>query len=96
MSSATRIGDKCTGHDACPPRPLIEGSANVFVNGRRAGRLGDSYTTHSCDEHPPHTGVIAAGSKTVYINGKSAGRVGDAVSCGGSVGEGSSNVFIGG
>jgi len=36
------------------------------------------------------------GSSSVYINGKAAGRIGDPVSCGGTVAEGSSNVFIGG
>nr|DAL27908.1 MAG TPA_asm: Baseplate wedge protein [Caudoviricetes sp.] len=40
--------------------------------------------------------MIASGSASVFINGKAAGRVGDPVSCGGTVAEGSSNVFIGG
>lgn len=93
--NSTRIGDLNTGHDACPPVELIEGSSNVFINGRRAGRVGDSYASHSCDIHPPHSGVIASGSKSVYINGKAAARIGDNVSCGGSVMEGSSNVYVG-
>ncbi|MBO4779890.1 MAG: PAAR domain-containing protein [Selenomonadaceae bacterium] len=96
MPKATRISDNCTGHDACPPRPLVEGSPNVFINGRRQGRVGDSYTTHSCPEHVPHTGVISAGSRTVFINRRQAGRVGDPVSCGSSVAQGSPDVFIGG
>lgn len=96
MPQATRLNDNCTGHDACPPRPLIEGSPNVFTNGRNQGRVGDSYTLHGCIEHPPHGGVIASGSKTVFVNGKQAGRIGDPVSCGSSVAEGSPNVIIGG
>lgn len=96
MPQATRLNDNCTGHDLCPPRPLVEGSPNVYTNGRRQGRVGDSYTVHSCPEHTPHTGVIASGSKTVFVNGKQAGRIGDPVSCGSAVGEGSPNVFIGG
>ncbi len=96
MSNATRLGDLDTGHDACPPTALVSASSNVFINGRGAGRVGDSYAAHGCINHPSHSGVIASGSSSVFINGKAAGRIGDAVSCGGSVAEGSSNVFIGG
>jgi len=96
MPAATRLNDNCTGHDSCPPVPLVTGSPNVFTNGRQAGRLGDTYASHGCVVHPGHQDVIAAGSGTVFINGKPAARVGDAVSIGGSVQEGSGNVFIGG
>ena len=91
---ATRLGDQDSGHDECPPRSLNSASANVFVNGKGAGRIGDEYPVHECEVHKPHTGVIASGSSTVYINSKGAGRVGDAVSCGGTVAEGSADVYI--
>jgi uncharacterized Zn-binding protein involved in type VI secretion len=94
--AATRLGDNNTGHDACPPVPLASASTNVFINGRGAGRLGDVYVVHSCDDHPPHADVIASGSSTVFINGIPAARIGDTVSLGGSVAEGSGDVFIGG
>ena len=93
--NATRLDDLCTGHDACNPVALIEASKNVMINGRGAGRVGDSYLSHSCPEHPPHTPHIANGSATVFVNGKSLARIGDAVDCGGSVMEGSENVFAG-
>lgn len=96
MPAATRLGDMDTGHDACPPTSLVTASPNVFINGKGQGRVGDSYAAHGCDVHPPHVGVIAAGSSSVFINGIPAGRVGDPVSCGGSVAQGSPNVFIGG
>lgn len=96
MSKATRVGDINTGHDSCAPVPLGSGSPDVFINGRAAGRVGDAYAVHGCDVHPSHAGHIFSGSSSVFINGKSAGRVGDSVSCGGSVAEGSPNVFIGG
>lgn len=96
MPALTRVGDNDTGHDSCQSRPLIQGSENVFINGKSAGRKGDSYSTHGCTKHQPHTGVILNGSSSVFINGKSAGRVGDQVSCGGTVAIGSSNVFVGG
>lgn len=96
MSSATRLGDLDTGHDACASTALVSASPNVYINGRSAGRVGDSYAPHGCVAHPTHSGVIASGSSSVFINGKAAGRIGDPVSCGGTVAEGSSNVFIGG
>ncbi len=96
MPNATRLGDMDTGHDACAPTALISASSNVIINGKGAGRVGDSYAAHGCVVHPSHSGTIASGSTTVFINGKPAGRIGDSVSCGGSVAEGSGNVFIGG
>lgn len=46
MSSATRLGDLDTGHDACAPTALVSASPNVYINGRAAGRVGDSYAPH--------------------------------------------------
>ena len=91
MPQATRLGDNDTGHDACPPTALISASSNVLINGKGAGRKGDSYAPHGCDVHPSHSGNISGGSSTVLING-----IGDAVSCGGTVAVGSPNVIIGG
>ena len=96
MPQATRLGDNDTGHDACPPTALISASSNVLINGKGAGRKGDSYAPHSCDVHPSHSGNISGGSSTVLINGRMAARIGDSVSCGGTVVEGSPNVIIGG
>lgn len=96
MPEATRLNDNCTGHDACPPVPLIEGSPNVIINERPAGRVGDHYSTHGCVAHSDHQDVIASGSSKVVINGKPAARIGDAVSLGGAVQDGSGNVIFGG
>ena len=96
MPSATRLNDLNTGHDACPPTALVSASSNVIINGKGAGRVGDSYAAHGCIVHSPHSGIIASGSSTVFINGQAAGRIGDSVSCGGSVAEGSGDVIIGG
>lgn len=96
MPNQTRLGDMNSGHDNCPPTTLNTASENVFINGKGAGRVGDTYASHSCPVHGSHVGSISSGSSTVYINKKAAGRTGDAVSCGGTVVQGSSNVFIGG
>ena len=93
--NATRIGDNDSGHDYCPPRALSTGSKDVIINNRGAGRVGDTYPAHKCPLHIPHIGEIASGSNSVFINNRRAGRVGDAVSCGGNVAGGSSDVFIG-
>lgn len=95
MAAATRLGDSNTGHDSCAPVALASASSDVIINGKGAGRVGDTYAVHGCDAHPAHSGSIASGSATVFINGKAAGRIGDPVSCGGSVAAGSPNVFIG-
>lgn len=96
MPQATRLGDNDTGHDACSPTALVSASGDVFINGKGAGRMGDSYAPHGCIDHPSHRGVLSSGSGTVLINGRKAGRIGDSVSCGGNAAEGSSNVIIGG
>ena len=100
MPSAARLNDICTGHECWPPRPSIEGSPNVFVNGRPLHRQGDGWDVHCCTHpdcpHGCHKSILASGSSTVFVNGKQAGRIGDPVACGGNVATGSENVFVGG
>lgn len=93
MPNVTRLGDNCTGHDACGGVPLISGSDNVLVNGKSCGRKGDNYASHGCLVHPGHSDVIAAGSATVFVNSIPIARIGDSVSIGGSVADGSPNVI---
>lgn len=105
MSSATRIGDGTSGIcdigcEFCPHSRAgtnSEGSPNVFINKKRAHRLGD---TGPCN--CPHGGSFqsTAASKTVFVNGKGLTRVGDSTSCQscgmpGSHVAGSPNVFAG-
>ena len=96
MPAVTRLEDLDTGHDACPPTALNGASPNVFTNGKGTGRVGDPYVPHGCVAHPTHTAHIADGSGTVFVNGIKVGRIGDPVDCGGSVAQGSGNVFAGG
>ena len=76
---ATRLGDTDTGHDACPGTVLVSSSTNVIINGKGAGRVGDSYAPHGCIVHPSHTAHINSGSRTVFINSLAAARVGDVI-----------------
>ena len=100
MPAAARLNDICTGHECWSPRVNIEGSPNVFVNGRPLHRQGDGWEVHCCTHrgvpHGCHASVLASVSSTVFANGKQAGRVGDPVACEGTVATGSANVFIGG
>lgn len=96
MPAVTRLGDLCTGHADWPPRPSIEASSTVKVNGIGVVRVGDAYAIHCNSEPECHGGVLAAGSATVYVEGRQLGRIGDPVSCGSSVAQGSHNVFCGG
>lgn len=97
MPAITRLGDMGSGH-AChfPSTPSIEASANVFVNGKGAVRLGDAYGPHACTScpEPSHSRALSAGSPTVFINGRPAGRIGDAIDCGGTAADGSGNVYL--
>lgn len=95
-AGATRLGDLNTGHDLCTPTALATSSSDVIINSKGAGRINDKYAAHGCIDHESHQDVIISGSSTVFINGRGVARIGDAVSIGGSVAEGSSNVFIGG
>ena len=76
MLYATRLGDTDTGHDACPGTVLVSASTNVIINGKGAGRVGDSYSPHGCIVHPSHTTHIISGSSTVIINGLAAAGLG--------------------
>jgi uncharacterized Zn-binding protein involved in type VI secretion len=91
-----RVGDSSSGHDACAPVPLVSGSGNVFVEGQPAGRLGDIYASHSCEDHGGHNDYVETASATVFVNGIPKARRGDAVSMGSSAVGAAATVFTGG
>lgn len=94
MPAVTRLGDFCTGHGGWSPRPNIEGSDDVFVNGLPVHREGDAWAVH-CHDDNCHGSVLAKGSPSVFVNGHPIGRIDDPVQCGSRVAEGSPNVFAG-
>lgn len=96
MPAVSRKGDLCTGHGCWPPRPSIEGSNNVFINGKPAHRQHDKWDAHTCPSIPEtHDSVLADGSHTVFVNRRPLARITDPVACGSFVATGSSNVFAG-
>jgi uncharacterized Zn-binding protein involved in type VI secretion len=69
---------------------IIQGSGNVFVEGKPVVRIGDAVAGHG---RGPHAGpVMAAGSGNVFANGIAVCRAGDPATCGHPA-SGSSNVF---
>lgn len=90
MPAVTRLGDKCTGHGPCAPRPNVSASPNVFANNIAVHRRSDGWALH-CN----HTSVLSAGDATVLANNLDVARVGDPVECGSVCAEGSGNVFTG-
>ena len=106
MPESCREGDRTfgicdDGHRCCPHSrggKCMQGSADVFINGRGAMRRGDKGKTRC-----PHNAEfeLKGGSSTVFINGRNAIRIGDAACCAkceqaGMVESGSRDVLIGG
>lgn len=90
MPAAHRHRDICDGHQyTIAPRPNIEASPDVFINGRGAHRVGDAWETHCSTSNP----VQASGSPTVFVNGRPLARIGDNISCGSKNATGSPDVF---
>lgn len=94
MPQAVRIQDICTGHDCHPPRPVTEGSFNVFFEKRGAVNNTHLWMVHECEEDV-HPG-FGASSQTVFVNGSPAMAVGDPINCGSFCMTGANTVFIGG
>lgn len=93
MGAAVRIHDICSGHDCYPPRPVTQGSSDVFIEKRGAVNNSHLWKEHSC--HDTHPG-FGASSAQVYVNGNNAMAVGQPINCGSCAMTGASTVFIGG
>lgn len=83
----------CPAYDGDRPHvggPLINGSSNVFFEGKMACRQGDPLQCNS-----PSVDSVAKGSGSVFINGSPAARMQDPTAHGGQITEGASSIFIG-
>lgn len=94
MPQAVRIQDICSGHDCHPPRPVIEGSVNVFFEKRGVATNEHMWMVHQCDGDV-HPG-FGTSANTVLVNGSPAMAVGDPINCGSVAMTGATTVFIGG
>ena len=100
LGDQAHVDDDAHGCPGCPHPglgPAIAGSADVFVNGRPALRVGDVGIHAACCGGNQWS--ADTGSTTVFINGRPAHRIGDDTRhCGGSgsLVEGSGDVIVGG
>ncbi|UXN02955.1 RHS repeat-associated core domain-containing protein [Bartonella sp. HY406] len=72
---------------------IIEGSCNVFFNGKKAARMGDEIQCLDCGTIPDNR--IIEGSKTVFVNTKPLARVGHQCLCSAMVYEGVNHIKTG-
>lgn len=72
MAKLIRLGD-AGSHGGT----VTTASSDVFANGARVARVGDTY---SCAIHGPN--AIVTGSSNVTANGQAVARVGDSTACG--------------
>lgn len=90
--------DKCltSGHDTFPPTKVTATQAKVFVQGIPALTTGDPIIPHTNTVEPydTHGGSVQALSSKVFINGKKAAQMGDPISCGDTIAQSSSKVFV--
>lgn len=96
MPKVSTVVDKCSGHDACAPRPFATKSPDCTVEGKKVTRQGDLFVPHGCPNHPPHPAVCSKGFSTVTVNNRPVAYVGAGVSCpSATVGTGRSTVTVG-
>lgn len=94
LAPAARLGDihicpMCDGPKPHVGGPVAMGSANVFIEGKPAARLGDQLVCVG----PPD--AFLAGSPSVLINGKPACRITDPLAHGGKIPLGALKTNIG-
>lgn len=86
-----------SGHGPFPPTKAIATATTVRVNGKPILRQGDPTAIHTrmVDPYDSHSSTVSMGSATVRAEGMPVARIGDSIACGGSVAQGSGNVFCG-
>lgn len=90
--------DKCvtTGHEAWPPTVINASQSKVFTGGIPVLVAGDQIAPHTEIKKPyeTHGGVTEPRTSKVYVTGKKAVQMADPISCGDTVSQASSKVFI--
>lgn len=94
MPSVFRANTDLSQGHCYGPRMCLNGSPDVYANGKPVVRKTDNYgQTHSCGDNSHAMNVAFGGSATVLVNGLGIHRTGDLVSCGDRAGIGSPTVF---
>ncbi|QBX32833.1 hypothetical protein Asfd1_207 [Aeromonas phage Asfd_1] len=85
-----------TGHDTYPPTRIRATQGKVFVDGIRVVVEGDRIIPHTntVEPHDTHDGYVIPTTGKIFIGGKRAASIGDPISCGDTIAQSSSKVFI--
>lgn len=83
MPKVVRVGDPGSHGGS-----VVTGSPNVYANGKKVARVGDTY---ACPIHGPNP--IVSGSPDAYANGVKVARVGDSTACGATLVDGSPDTY---
>ena len=101
MPAVARLNDPTTTGHGCDVTTTVVGptgaSAKVYANGKPVECKGNPTAAHTIpggNGCVPHSAVINVGSSTVFVDGIELARVGDSTD-GGSITDGSSDVFAG-
>lgn len=90
--------DQCVtaGHEAWPPTIINASQSKVFTGGIAVLVDGDQIAPHTEIKKPyeTHGGNCQPRTSKVYVTGKKAVQMADPISCGDTVAQSSSKVFI--
>lgn len=90
--------NKCVtaGHSSYPPTEVNATQGKVFTGGIQVLVDGDQITPHTKRSKPydTHGGSVQPRTSKVYVTGKKAVQMADPISCGDTVAQSSSKVFI--
>lgn len=85
-----------TGHDTYPPTQIQATQGKVFVDGIKVVVEGDRIIPHqnTVEPYDVHDGYVIPATAKVFVGGKPAASIGDPISCGDTIAQSSSKVFI--
>lgn len=90
--------NKCitAGHSAFPPTDINATQSKVFTGGIPVVVAGDAINPHTRIMEPfdTHGGVVQPRTTKVFVTGKLAAQMADPISCGDTIAQSSSKVFI--
>lgn len=85
-----------TGHSNYPPTIIHATQSKVFVENIAVLVEGDPITEHTktTEPHDTHGGKTVASTSKVFVTGKKAIQMADRITCGDTVAQSSSKVYI--
>lgn len=89
MPAVTYNGARTTGHGKSPPTTVIATQTKVFVQGQAVVCAGDPIVPHG------HPGVTIPTQSKLFIQGRPVILIGDKTTCGDTIAQGSSILFVG-